>query len=87
MKNRILSAALSLCLCLGLTVPACAAGPTFSDVPSSRWSYRGADFEAAHSNAPGLPTFSTQEWERRRTTLPPVCGRAPCILQSAQGSL
>lgn len=39
MKNRILSAALSLCLCLGLAVPAWAAGPAFPDVPSSHWSY------------------------------------------------
>lgn len=39
MKNRILSAALSLCLCLGLAVPAWAAGPTFTDVPSSHWSH------------------------------------------------
>ena len=39
MKNRILSAALALCLCLGLAVPALAAGPTFTDVPASHWAY------------------------------------------------
>ena len=39
MKNRILSAALALCLCLGLAVPAWAAGPAFSDVPESHWSH------------------------------------------------
>lgn len=39
MKNRILSAALALCLCLGLAVPAWAAGPTFTDVPASHWAY------------------------------------------------
>lgn len=39
MKNRILSAVLSLCLCLGLAVPAWAAGPAFPDVPSSHWSH------------------------------------------------
>lgn len=39
MKNRILSVALALCLCLGLAVPAWAAGPTFTDVPESHWAY------------------------------------------------
>ena len=39
MKNRILSVALALCLCLGLAVPAWAAGPTFTDVPASHWAY------------------------------------------------
>lgn len=39
MKNRILSAVLSLCLCLGLAVPAWAAGSAFPDVPSSHWSH------------------------------------------------
>lgn len=39
MKNRILSAVLSLALCLGLAVPALAAGPTFTDVPTSHWAY------------------------------------------------
>ena len=39
MKKRILSAALSLCLCLGLAVPAWAAGSAFSDVPESHWSH------------------------------------------------
>ena len=39
MKKRILSAALALCLCLGLAGPAWAAGPTFTDVPASHWAY------------------------------------------------
>ena len=39
MKNQILSVALALCLCLGLAVPAWAAGPTFTDVPASHWAY------------------------------------------------
>lgn len=39
MKKRILCTTLSLCLCLGLSAPALAAGPTFSDVPASHWAY------------------------------------------------
>ncbi len=39
MKKRILCAALSLALCLGLSVPAWAAEPTFTDVPSTHWAY------------------------------------------------
>lgn len=39
MKKRLISAVLSLALCLGLAVPAWAAGPTFTDVPTSHWAY------------------------------------------------
>lgn len=39
MKKRILSLALAVCLCAGLSAPAMAAGPTFSDVPASHWAY------------------------------------------------
>lgn len=39
MKKRILSLALSVCLCAGLSAPAMAAGPTFSDVPANHWAY------------------------------------------------
>lgn len=39
MKKRILSLALSVCLCAGLSAPARAAGPTFSDVPANHWAY------------------------------------------------
>ncbi|MGN8968689.1 S-layer homology domain-containing protein [Intestinimonas sp. HCP28S3_D6] len=39
MKKRILCTALSLCLCLGLSAPALAAGPTFTDVPANHWAY------------------------------------------------
>ena len=39
MKNRILSFALALALCLGLTAPALAAAQTFTDVPASYWAY------------------------------------------------
>lgn len=39
MKKRILCTALSLCLCLGLSPPALAAGPTFTDVPANHWAY------------------------------------------------
>lgn len=47
MKNlckRLVAAAMTLALALGLAVPAMAAGQTFSDVPSSYWGY--ADIEA-----------------------------------------
>lgn len=39
MKKRILSLALAVCLCAGLSAPAMAAGPTFSDVPAGHWAY------------------------------------------------
>ena len=39
MKKRVLSFALCLCLCLGLSVPAWAAEATFTDVPTTHWSY------------------------------------------------
>lgn len=39
MKKRALSFALCLCLCLGLSVPAWAAEATFTDVPTTHWSY------------------------------------------------
>lgn len=43
MKKRILCTALSLCLCLGLSAPALAAGPTFSDVPTNHWAYASVE--------------------------------------------
>ena len=39
MKRKLLCAALSLALCLGLSLPAWAAGPTFPDVPADHWAY------------------------------------------------
>ena len=39
MKRKLLCAALSLALCLGLAAPAWAAGPTFPDVPADHWAY------------------------------------------------
>lgn len=62
MKNRILSAALALCLCLGLAVPALAAGPTFPDVPTSHWAYASVNrasengWIAGYSNGKFGPT-------------------------------
>lgn len=44
MKKRLLAFALTLAMVLSLTVPAMAAGQTFSDVPESYWGY--ADIEA-----------------------------------------
>lgn len=43
MKKRILCTALSLCLCLGLSAPALAAGPTFTDVPANHWAYASVE--------------------------------------------
>lgn len=37
MKKRMLSLVVALALCLGLTVPTCAAGRTFTDVPAGAW--------------------------------------------------
>lgn len=39
MKKRMLSAALSVCLALGLAVPAWAVGSGFTDVPGSHWAH------------------------------------------------
>lgn len=39
MNKQIVSLALSLCLGLGLSVPAGAAGAAFTDVPTSHWAY------------------------------------------------
>lgn len=62
MKKRILSAALALCLCLGLAVPALAAGPTFTDVPTNHWAYASVNrasengWIAGYSNGKFGPT-------------------------------
>ena len=37
--KKCLSLCLALALCLGLSAPAVAAGPTFPDVPESHWAY------------------------------------------------
>lgn len=47
MKKRILSFGLALVLCLGLALPAFAAGQTFADVPTSHWAY--AQIERAYA--------------------------------------
>lgn len=39
MKKRILSLGMALALCWGLTAPALAAAPAFTDVPASYWAY------------------------------------------------
>lgn len=39
MMKRVFSLVLALALSLGLCVPATAAGPTFSDVPTTHWAY------------------------------------------------
>lgn len=43
MRKRILCTALSLCLCLGLSTPALAAGATFTDVPANHWAYASVE--------------------------------------------
>lgn len=43
MKKRILCTTLSLCLCLGLSTPALATGPTFTDVPANHWAYASVE--------------------------------------------
>lgn len=47
MKKRILSFGLTLVFCLGLALPAFAAGQTFADVPTSHWAY--AQIERAYA--------------------------------------
>ena len=39
MKRQLLSVVLSVCLCLGLSVPVWAAEATFTDVPEGHWAY------------------------------------------------
>lgn len=46
MKKRILAAALTLCL--GAATPALAAAPSFSDVPSTHWSFSFVETAAEH---------------------------------------
>lgn len=55
MKKR-LSFLLALALCLGLTVPALAAGPTFPDVSSSYWAYSAIEDMAARKVVNGIET-------------------------------
>lgn len=47
MKQKLLSAALALALCLGLAVPAMAAGDTFTDVPAGHWAHDDIEAMAA----------------------------------------
>ena len=54
MKKRILSLALSVCLCAGLSAPARAAGPTFSDVPASHWAYSHVERAAENGWVNGI---------------------------------
>ena len=50
MRKKLLSFLLTPALCLGLAVPALAAGQTFSDVPPSFWAYE--DIERAYREGP-----------------------------------
>lgn len=64
MKKRILSLALAICLCLGLSVPAWAAGPTFTDVPTGHWAY--AQIERAYSEGVIAGTYYDESTGERR---------------------
>lgn len=52
--NRILTGALALALALGLSAPALAAGPTFSDVPETHWAYPYIEQAAADGIVSGV---------------------------------
>lgn len=79
MKNRILSAALALCLCLGLAVPALAAGPTFTDVPASHWAYDAIEDMSSRGVVAGFG--NGQIWTGRQCDHSPVLGHAcPSVL-------
>lgn len=54
MKKRLLSVLLALALCVGLTVPAMAAGSTFVDVPASHWAYEYVEDMAARQVVNGV---------------------------------
>lgn len=54
MKKRLLSALLALALCLSLTVPAMAAGQTFTDVTSGHWAYEAIEDMAARRVVNGV---------------------------------
>ena len=69
MKKRITTLALALVLCVGLAVPAYAAGQTFSDVPATYWAYDeierayndGVMYGKTHDTATGVRTFVPEE--------------------------
>lgn len=54
MKKRLLSVALSLALCLGLTAPAMAAGNTFTDVTAGHWAHDAIEDMAAREVVKGV---------------------------------
>lgn len=61
--KKYLSAALALTLCVGLMVPASAAGQTFTDVPSTHWAYESIDYavEQGYFSGTGADTFSPDD--------------------------
>lgn len=54
MKKRLLSLVLALALCLGLTVPAMAAGDTFIDVTAGHWAHDDIEAMAAQKVVNGV---------------------------------
>ncbi len=54
MKKRLLSVLLALTLCLGLTVPAMAAGPAFTDVTAGHWAYEAIEDMAGRKVVNGV---------------------------------
>lgn len=58
--KKYLSAALALTLCVGMIVPASAAGQTFTDVPQSHWANEFIDYavDKGYFSGTGADTFS-----------------------------
>lgn len=54
MKKKLLSVLLTLALCLGLVIPALAAGPTFTDVSADHWAYEAIEDMAAREVVNGV---------------------------------
>lgn len=60
MKKKLLALLSALALCVGLVVPASAAGQTFTDVPSTHWAHDAVDYvvDLGLFNGTGANTFS-----------------------------
>ena len=60
MKKKLLALLSALALCVGLMVPASAAGQTFTDVPSTHWAHDAVDYmvDLGLFSGTGANTFS-----------------------------
>ena len=54
MKKRFLAILLTLVLCMGLTAPALAAEPSFTDVSAGNWAYEAIEDMAARGVVKGV---------------------------------